>query len=295
MPMLESTLLYWITGIFLFIALLVIISYTVGFEKLGLEKVMPIVVIESQEAWVVDRLGKDRVLYEGINRIIPGLDRVEAKLNLREQPIDPPEQNIVTRDNISIKVDMIAMIKIQDPLKAVLEVDDYKKSVESLVMTSVVDIMGQMDLKDIQTQLTDISKKAIAHIEEESLRWGIKIVQVRFESIDYSDEIKKTMEKVTAAEAEKKAMLMIAEGKKEAAKLEAEALLHEIDILKKNMPQMEHEKILEFLKSRDYINSMEKLSASSNAKFVLYPSGDQQAVDKVMRSEYISQSMDRNS
>jgi len=293
--MLESTLLYWITGIFLFIALLVIISYTVGFEKLGLERLMPIVVIESQEAWVVDRLGKERVLYEGINRIIPGLDRVEAKLNLREQPIDPPEQNIVTRDNISIKVDMIAMIKIQDPMKAVMEVDNYKKSVESLIMTSVVDIMGQMDLKDIQTQLTDISKKAIAHIEEESLRWGIKIVQVRFESIDYSDEIKKTMEKVTAAEAEKKAMLMIAEGKKEAAKLEAEALLHEIDILKKNMPQMEHEKILEFLKSRDYINSMEKLSASSNAKFVLYPSGDQQAVDKVMRSEYISQSMDRNS
>ncbi|HHH19699.1 MAG TPA: hypothetical protein ENK86_04235 [Campylobacterales bacterium] len=121
------------------------------------------------------------------------------------------------------------------------------------------------------------------------------MVQVRFENVDYSDEIKKTMEKVTSAESEKKAMLMLAEGRKESAKLEAEALLHKIEILQQNMPNMEHEKILEFLKSMDYISSMQNLSSSSNAKFVLYPSGDQQALDKIMRTEYLSQSMEKQS
>lgn len=288
--MLESALFSWVIGIFFLLAILVVIYYTVGFESF-----MPLVIIESQEAWVVDRLGKDRVLYEGINRIIPWIDRIEAKVSLKEQPIDPPPQNIITKDNISIKVDMIAMIKIVEPMKAIQEVSDYKEAVKSLVMTSVVDTMGKMELKDIQTQLTNISKEVIKHIEEESLRWGIKIVQVRFEEVDYSNEIKKSMEQITIAENNKTALIAQADAKKEAAQREAEALLHKIETIKKSMNQIPDEKILEFLKSMDYINSMQSLSASSNAKFVLYPSGDQQAVDKIMRTEYLSQSMDKKS
>lgn len=288
--MLESALFSWVIGIFFLLAILVVIYYTVGFESF-----MPLVIIESQEAWVVDRLGKDRVLYEGINRIIPWIDRIEAKVSLKEQPIDPPPQNIITKDNISIKVDMIAMIKIVEPMKAIQEVSDYKEAVKSLVMTSVVDTMGKMELKDIQTQLTNISKEVIKHIEEESLRWGIKIVQVRFEEVDYSNEIKKSMEQITIAENNKTALIAQADAKKEAAQREAEALLHKIETIKKSMNQIPDERILEFLKSMDYINSMQSLSASSNAKFVLYPSGDQQAVDKIMRTEYLSQSMDKKS
>ncbi|MBD3792906.1 MAG: SPFH/Band 7/PHB domain protein [Campylobacterales bacterium] len=288
--MLESALFSWVIGIFFLLAILVVIYYTVGFES-----IMPLVIIESQEAWVVDRLGKDRVLYEGINRIIPWIDRIEAKVSLKEQPIDPPPQNIITKDNISIKVDMIAMIKIVEPMKAIQEVSDYKEAVKSLVMTSVVDTMGKMELKDIQTQLTNISKEVIKHIEEESLRWGIKIVQVRFEEVDYSNDIKKSMEQITIAENNKTALIAQADAKKEAAQREAEALLHKIETIKKSMNQIPDERILEFLKSMDYINSMQSLSASSNAKFVLYPSGDQQAVDKIMRTEYLSQSMDKKS
>ncbi|MCH9739858.1 MAG: hypothetical protein K0U38_03320 [Epsilonproteobacteria bacterium] len=288
--MLESTLLYWVMGIFFVIAVLILMFYTVGFDKF-----MPIVVVDSQEEWVVDRLGKDRVLGEGLNRIIPGLDRVEAKVTLKEQPIDPPEQEIVTKDNITIKVDMIAMIKIVDSMKAVMEVEDYKEAVQSLIMTSVVDTMGKMELKDIQTQLTDISKKVISHIEEESLRWGVKLTQVKFESVNYSDDIKKSMEQITISENKKKAMITEAEAKKEAAQREAEALLHKIEILQKNMPDMSNEKILEFTKSLDYINSMKNLSSSENAKFVIYPSDVQQSMDKAMGVEYMTQAMNQKS
>jgi regulator of protease activity HflC (stomatin/prohibitin superfamily) len=285
--MLESVALTWFLGIFFVLAVIVLILYTIGWEK-----ILPIIIVPNKEAWIVDRLGKDRVLYEGLNRIIPGLDRIEDKVSLKEQQIDPPEQTIITKDNININVDMIAMVTIKDPLKAVNDVDDYKAAIESRIMTGTVDIMGGMELKEIQISLVNISKKVVAHIKEDSIRWGLEVNQVQFESLGYSDEIKKAMEKITVAENQSKAMVTEAEGKKKSAQLEAEALLHKIEILQKNMPDMSNEKILEFTKSLDYINSMKNLSASDNAKFVIYPS-DGPSMDKIMSTEYMSQTMDK--
>ncbi len=283
--MLESVALTWFLGIFFVLAVIVLIIYTIGWEK-----ILPIIIVPNKEAWIVDRLGKDRVLYEGLNRIIPGVDRIEDKVSLKEQQIDPPEQTIITKDNINITVDMIAMVTIKDPLKAVNDVDDYKAAIESRIMTGTVDIMGGMELKEIQISLVSISKKVVAHIKEDSIRWGLEVNQVQFESLGYSDEIKKAMEKITVAENQSKAMVTEAEGKKKSAQLEAEALLHKIEILQKNMPDMSNEKILEFTKSLDYINSMKNLSASDNAKFVIYPS-DGPSMDKIMGTEYMSQTM----
>ncbi len=284
--MLESSVaLTWFLGIFFVLAVIVLILYTIGWEK-----ILPIIIVPNKEAWIVDRLGKDRVLYEGLNRIIPGLDRIEEKVSLKEQQIDPPEQTIITKDNININVDMIAMVTIKNPLKAVNDVDDYKAAIKSRIMTGTVDIMGGMELKEIQISLVSISKKVVAHIKEDSIRWGLEVNQVQFESLGYSDEIKKAMEKITVAENQSKAMVTEAEGKKKSAQLEAEALLHKIEILQKNMPDMSNEKILEFTKSLDYINSMKNLSASDNAKFVIYPS-DGPSMDKIMGTEYMSQTM----
>ena len=295
--MFELDFLYWMLGIFFVLAVLVLFFNTVGFDK-----ILPIVVVESQEEWVVDRLGKDRVLTEGLNRILPGVDRIEAKVSLKEVTIDPPAQNIITNDQIKITVDMIATIKVIDSMKAVMEVDDYKASVESLVMTSVLTTMATRDLADIQTHLDDISKEVIAHIEEESLRWGVKMIQVRFEDISYSDAIKATMEKEVVDKTKQKMMLADAkaksdaavteaEGFKKAAAFKAEALVHEIETLQNIMPDMSNDKILEFLKSLDYIHSMKNLSSSDNAKFVVYPSESSQPMNKLMGAEYLSQAM----
>lgn len=297
-----DSLLYTIAIAFFIIAAFVVIYYTVGFESF-----MPIVVVDSQEEWVVDRLGKDRVLKEGLNRFLPGIDKIEAKVTLKEQPIDPPEQEIITKDNINISVDMIASIKVVDSMKAIMEVSDYKASVQSLVMTSALNIMGRMDLVDIQRQVDTISKDIIAHMKENSDRWGVKIVQVHIEKIILPASVKDAMEKEVVAAKEQKAMLMIAEGKKKAAieesegkkiasKHQAEALLNEIEMIQKSMPDMKNEKILEFLKELDYIHSMGNLSSSQNAKFVVYPSSSNNnttSLDKIMSTEYLAQSMNK--
>jgi regulator of protease activity HflC (stomatin/prohibitin superfamily) len=287
-------------AIFSIIAVFILIFYTVGFESF-----LPVVIVPSQEEWVVDRLGKDRVLKEGVRRILPGIDKIEAKVNLREMPIDPPAQEIITKDNINIKVDAIAMIKIIDSMKAVQEVENYEKAIEALIMTSVLSIMGNMNLVEIQRETDSISKKLIAHIEEDSLRWGIKMIQVKIENITPPKSIIEAMEKeivaektqramLLEAEAKKKVVLLEAEAKKMAATLHTETVLHEIQMIQSIMKDVSNERILEFLTSTDYISSMKNLSTSENAKFVVYPSDIQKSMGGLMNSAALQPMIDRN-
>jgi|GEM_PF-1196696 regulator of protease activity HflC (stomatin/prohibitin superfamily) len=298
--MFETDFFYWMMAIFSIIAVCILIFYTVGFESF-----LPVVIVPSQEEWVVDRLGKDRVLKEGVRRILPGIDKIEAKVNLREMPIDPPAQEIITKDNINIKVDAIAMIKIIDSMKAVQEVENYEKAIEALIMTSVLSIMGNMNFVEIQRETDSISKKLIAHIEEDSLRWGIKMIQVKIENITPPKNIIEAMEKeivaektqramLLEAEAKKKVVLLEAEAKKMAATLHTETVLHEIQMIQSIMKDVSNERILEFLTSTDYISSMKNLSTSENAKFVVYPSDIQKSMGGLMNSAALQPMIDRN-
>lgn len=298
--MFETDFFYWMMTIFSIIAVCILIFYTVGFESF-----LPVVIVPSQEEWVVDRLGKDRVLKEGVRRILPGIDKIEAKVNLREMPIDPPAQEIITKDNINIKVDAIAMIKIIDSMKAIQEVENYEKAIEALIMTSVLSIMGNMNLVEIQRETDSISKKLIAHIEEDSLRWGIKMIQVKIENITPPKNIIEAMEKeivaektqramLLEAEAKKKVVLLEAEAKKMAATLHTETVLHEIQMIQSIMKDVSNERILEFLTSTDYISSMKNLSTSENAKFVVYPSDIQKSMGGLMNSAALQPMIDRN-
>jgi len=288
-------ILYWLAIIFAILAAIAALYYTVGFDAF-----MPMVVVDSQEAWVIDnRLGADRVIYEGLNPLMPWRDKVVRKVSLKELTIDPPEQEIITQDNINIVVDMIASVKIVDAVKAVMEVDDFEASVKSLVMSSTLSKLGQMDFSDIQKQQDNISKEIREHMSEDCKRWGLDVVLVKFENITPPPSIKEAMEKEIVAEKEKKAAVLKAEGdhtvhelhadsEKVLIEKRAEATHKVIRDLKELMPTLSDEKIMQFLTSTAYIDSMKELSASSNSKFVLYPSDVQQPMDKVMNAEYMS-------
>jgi len=288
-------ILYWLAIIFAILAAIAAIYYTVGFDAF-----MPMVVVDSQEAWVIDnRLGADRVIYEGVNHLMPWRDKVVRKVSLKELTIDPPEQEIITQDNINIVVDMIASVKITDAVKAVMELDDFKASVTSLVMSSTLSKLGQMDFSDIQKQQDNISKEIRNHMKEDCERWGLDVVLVKFENITPPPSIKEAMEKEIVAEKEKKAAVLKAEGDHKVHELHAdsekvliekraEATHKVIRDLKELMPTLSDEKIMQFLTSTAYIDSMKELSSSSNSKFVLYPSDVQQPMEKVMNAEYMS-------
>jgi len=172
-------------------------------------------------------------------------------------------------------------------------VDNYKESAISLVVTSTLDVMGSMNLVDIQKNIYNISREIKEKMKEDAERWGLEVAQVRIETVTLPDSVKDAMEKEVVAEkeriakllhaeAEKESAIKKAEGKKIAAAYEAEALKHEIDILKESMPHMDDNKILEFLTSVTYIHSMKNLSSSDNAKVVVYPADLQKSMNGFM-------------
>jgi regulator of protease activity HflC (stomatin/prohibitin superfamily) len=285
--------LYGVLLVFAIIIGLAIFAYT------------QIVVVDSETEWIVDRLGKDRVLKEGINRFVPFLDKKVAEVDMREHEIDPPKQDIVTRDDVRMEIDVIASIKVIDSLKAIKSVEDYKKSVESAVATSVFNILGSMELEEIQKQVGSITSKIAQETEKESMRWGIKVVQVRIENMKRPQSIIDAIEKEKAAEHEQRAAVLKAEGEHKVHELHAdsekvliekraEATYKVIKDLKELMPNISDEKIMNFLTSTSYIDSMRALSSSDNSKFVVYPSEIKNSMDQMMGTEYLSQAMDAN-
>ncbi len=280
-------------------AVLLVFAIIIG---IGIFVYSQIVVVDSETEWIVDRLGKDRVLKEGVNRFIPMLDKKVAVVDMREHEIDPPQQDIVTKDDIKMEIDVIASVKVIDSLKAVKSVENYKKSVESAIMTSVFSILGNMKHEEIQREVNSITKQIAKEIEKESIRWGIKIVQVRIENMKRPQSIIDAIEKEKAAEHEQRAAILKAEGEHKVAELHAdsekvliakraEATYKVIEDLKRLMPKISDEKIMEFLTKTSYIDSMSKLSSSKNSKFVLYPSEVEKPMDKIMSAEYMSKAM----
>jgi len=268
---------------------------TIGLGRLFLLRVVP-----SEEAWVIDRHGVDRVACEGINRIIPSLDKIEAKVDLREVDIDPEAQTILTKDNINIIVDMFSTIKVMHPLKAIKEVKDYEAQMVNLVTTSTFTALARRNFSDIQQNSEAILVEIQELVEKDSSRWGIKLMQIRFESITSPEDIieaekqkiiakQEAEAKLTKAEANFKEQELLADSERILIEKRAEATHKAIKNLKELMPNISDDRIMQFLTSVSYIDSMKELSSSENSKFVLYPSDVHQPMDKVMNAEYLSQ------
>lgn len=264
-------------------------------------------VVPSEEAWVVDRHGVDRVACEGINHIIPGLDKVEKhdKLSLREQESDPASQVITTKDNIKLEVDMYATFKIVKPMKAVKEVDDYKGKLEKVIENSTYTILSGKEFVNIQKNTTQILDEIKKHASVASERWGIKIMEMSFQTLSPPKELIEAEQKKIIAEKEREAAIIEANGKHKVMELQADservliekraqATCKVIEDLKLLLKDSSDEQLIQFLTSTAYIESMKSLSESDNSKFVLYPSDVQKPMDKAMNAEYMAQAMKKN-
>ena len=209
---------FWMVVIFAIISIAVVINYTIGFQGL-----LPVIIVESQKAMVIDnRLGKDRVITEGINRYLPWIEVIIGEISLKEYPVDPPEQEIITQDNINIIVDMIATIRVVDPIKAVMDINDYEAAVKSLIMSSTLNKLGKMNFADIQKQQDEISADIRTHMKEDCARWGVEVVLVKFENITPPASIKEAMEKEIVADKERRASILKAEGDHKVRELQAD-------------------------------------------------------------------------
>lgn len=238
--------------------------------------------------WVVQRLGKyHSSLMPGLNFIIPYIDAVAFRVTTKDIVLDIPSQEVITKDNAVLITNAVAYINIVNPEKAVYGVENYEIAIQTLVQTSLRSIIGEMSLDDALSSRDHIKAKLKAAISDDISDWGITLKTVEIQDINPSPTMQQAMEEqaaaerarratVTRADGEKQAAILKAEGELEASKREAEAQVILAEASKKAITLVteaigDKEMPVVYLLGERYINSLQQLSGSENAKFLVFP------------------------
>ncbi|MFT4562701.1 MAG: regulator of protease activity HflC (stomatin/prohibitin superfamily) [Gammaproteobacteria bacterium] len=249
--------------------------------------------------WVVQRLGKfNSSLNPGLNFIIPYVDIVAYKITTKDIVLDIPSQEVITKDNAVLITNAVAYINIISPEKAVYGVEDYVIAIQTLVQTSLRSIVGEMTLDDALSSREHIKAKLKAGISDDIADWGITLKTVEIQDVNPSPTMQHAMEEqaaaerarratVTRADGEKEATILEAEGKLEASKREAEAQVILAKASQRSIQMVteaigDQEMPVVYLLGEKYINSIQALSESSNAKTVVFPADIPAAIQGLM-------------
>ncbi|VEU75657.1 membrane protease subunits, stomatin/prohibitin-like protein [Mycoplasmopsis maculosa] len=180
-------------------------------------------IVSQSNFAVVERLGKySRSLKNGLNFIIPIIEKIVLKENYKEKVLDFPEQDVITKDNAGIKVDTVVYLTIVDPKLFAYGAENPMKAIENLSATTLRNLLGELELDETLTSRDTINSKLTLILDEASDSWGIKVHRVEIKNIIPPFDIQNAMEKQMRAEREKRANILEAEGKKAAAILIAE-------------------------------------------------------------------------
>ena len=187
--------------------------------------VSSIKIIKQATVGVVERLGKyHKTAEQGINVIIPFIDRFRYIIDMREQVVDFPPQPVITKDNVTMMIDTVVYYQVTDPFKFSYEISNAIVAIENLTATTLRNIVGDLELDETLTSRDLVNTKLRAILDEATDKWGIKVNRVELKNILPPQDIQNAMEKQMRAEREKREAILRAEGQKTAAILEAEGL-----------------------------------------------------------------------
>jgi regulator of protease activity HflC (stomatin/prohibitin superfamily) len=185
--------------------------------------VMTLRVLNEYERGVVFRIG--RVMGAkgpGLMILIPGLDKM-VRVDLRTITLDVPPQDIITKDNVTIKVNAVIYFKVTDPVQAVVEVENYLLATSKLAQTTLRSVVGQEDLDALLSQRETINHRLQSILDHQTKPWGVKVSNVEIKQVDLPVEMQRAMAKQAEAERERRAKVIAAEGEFEASIRLAEA------------------------------------------------------------------------
>lgn len=190
------------------------------------------VIVPQKTAYIVERLGKYRcTLDAGFHILIPFLDNIAYRHTLKEQAIDVPPQQCITKDNIAVDVDGILYMQVMDPAKASYGIGNYLFATTQLAQTTMRSEMGKLDLDRSFEERTTINAAIVSAVDKASDPWGIKVTRYEIKNITPPQSIRDAMEKQMRAEREKRAMIAESEGERQSKINRAEGAAKEITIV----------------------------------------------------------------
>jgi regulator of protease activity HflC (stomatin/prohibitin superfamily) len=176
-----------------------------------------LLIVPMREVCVIERLGKFRVVHQpGFHFLIPFFDRVAYRHEIREQCINIPPQNCISRDNTQIEVDGLVYIKVMDGYKASYGIEDYQRASINLAQTTMRSEVGKLTLSETFSERESLNEAIVREIDKASEPWGIKVLRYEIMNIEPSRHVIATLEKQMEAEREKRAEITLASAEREA-------------------------------------------------------------------------------
>lgn len=257
-------------------------------------------VVPQGYQWTVERFGKyTHTMEPGLHFLIPIVYGVGRKINMMEQVMDVPSQDVITKDNAVVKVDGVVYFQVLDAAKAAYEVANLELAILNLVMTNIRTAIGSMDLDESLSKRDEINAKVLRAVDEATHPWGVKVNRIELKDIQPPRDLVDSMARQMKAEREKRANILEAEGLRQAAILKAEgekqskileaegnreAAFREAEARERlaqaeaNATRMVSEAIaggnvqaINYFVAQKYIEAFQTLAQAPNQKFVLLP------------------------
>ncbi len=185
--------------------------------------VKSVALIPQAEAAVIERLGRySRTVSGQLTLLAPFVDRIRARVDLRERVVSFPPQPVITEDNLTLHIDTVVYFQVTNPQAAVYAISNYIVGVEQLTTTTLRNVVGGMTLEQTLTSRDQINAQLRGVLDEATGKWGLRVARVELKAIDPPPSIQESMEKQMKADREKRAMILTAEGVRESSIKQAE-------------------------------------------------------------------------